>query len=342
MADDPKPVLRLKSQKFREARQGEWRQLSRQLDKAEKQGLGSFSLNELLDLPVLYRSAMSSLSMARSISLDRNLITYLQTLCTRAYVNIYGPQTRLKDVLTGFFLKAWPQSVRKLWPEALLAFALVFGGAVAGWMMCAHDNVWFDTFLPPQMGQGRDLTATAAELKETMGHGRADEALSPFAVMLMTHNTKVAIATFALGALFGLPTFLLALYTGLQMGALVWLFARKGLGIDMAGWLSIHGTTEIFALIIASACGFHIARRLCFPGDATRQLALKEAGHLTGTAMIGVAIMLTIAGCLEGIGRQTITVTWERFLIGGAMLAAWLTYYGFTGRKVAAPKGEGG
>ena len=49
-ADAPKPVLRLKSQKFREARQSDWRALSSQLDKVEKRGLGSFSIDELLNL----------------------------------------------------------------------------------------------------------------------------------------------------------------------------------------------------------------------------------------------------------------------------------------------------
>ncbi|MBW8735493.1 MAG: stage II sporulation protein M, partial [Asticcacaulis sp.] len=112
-----KPVLQLKSQKFRDARQGDWRALNAALDKIDSRGLGQFSIDEILNLPVLYRSAMSSLSMAQSISLDRNMITYLQALCARAYVTIYGPHTRFKDVVSSFFLKAWPQAIRKLAAE---------------------------------------------------------------------------------------------------------------------------------------------------------------------------------------------------------------------------------
>lgn len=340
MADDmPKaaqtPVsqapLQLKSQKFREARQGDWRALNAALDRADRQGLGGFSVEDILNLPVLYRSAMSSLSMAQSISLDRNMITYLQALCARAYVTVYGPQTRVKDILSGFFARDWPRGVRKLSPEIALSVVIFLVGIVAGWIICAHDSSWYANFVGG-MSEGRTPTATAETLRKTLGHSAKDAMLSPFAVFLMTHNTRVAIMSFALGIVFGIPTFGLMLYEGLQMGAMLWLFSSKGLGVDFAAWLSIHGTTEMTAFIIASACGFHIGRRLMFPGDLSRRAALAEAGKLTGTVMIGVALMLTVAGCLEGIGRQTITEPAFRFAIGGVMLSLWLVFFICVGR----------
>ncbi len=339
MADEtPKapPPLRLKSQKFREARQGDWRALNAALDRADKNGLGGFSVEDILNLPLLYRSAMSSLSMAQSISLDRNMVTYLQALCARAYVTVYGPQTRVKDILSGFFARDWPQGVRKLRAEIAVSLTIFVVGIVAGWMICAHDSSWYTNFVGG-MSEGRTPSASAEVLRKTLGHSDKDAMLSPFAVFLMTHNTGVAISSFAFGIVFGLPTFALMLYEGLQMGAMLWLFASKGLGVDFAAWLSIHGTTEMSAFIIASACGFHIARRLMFPGDLSRRAALAEAGRLTGTVMIGVALMLTVAGCLEGIGRQTITDSWFRFAIGGAMLTLWLLFFVFVGRTRVRP-----
>ncbi len=332
------PPLRLKSQKFREARQGDWRALNAALDRADRQGMGGFSVEEILNLPLLYRSAMSSLSMAQSISLDRNMVTYLQALCARAYVTVYGPQARIKDILSGFFARDWPKSVRRLWPEIAVAFVIFLVGLAAGWVICAHDSSWYGNFVGG-MSEGRTPSASAEALRKTLGHSTKDAMLSPFAVFLMTHNTQVAIMAFAFGVVFGLPTFALTLYTGLQMGAMLWLFSSKGLGVDFAAWLSIHGTTEISAFIISSACGFNIARRLMFPGDLSRRAALAEAGKLTGTAMIGVALMLTVAGCLEGIGRQTITEPVFRFAIGGVMFTLWMTFYLFVGRgrKTAEP-----
>jgi len=335
MAETP-PPLRLKSQKFREARQGDWKALNAQLDRADRKGLNGFSVEEILNLPLLYRSAMSSLSMAQSISLDRNMVTYLQALCARAYVTVYGPQTRVKDILSGFFARDWPGGVRKLWREIALSVAIFIVGIIAGWMICAHDSSWYANFVGG-MSEGRTPSASAEVLRKTLGHSEKDAMLSPFAVFLMTHNTRVAIMSFAFGILFGIPTFGLMLYEGLQMGAMLWLFSSKGLGVEFGAWLSIHGTTEMTAFIIASACGFHIARRLMFPGDLSRRTALAEAGKLTGTVMIGVALMLTIAGCLEGIGRQSITEPVFRFAIGGVMLTLWLLFFLFVGRTRKDP-----
>jgi hypothetical protein len=70
-----------------------------------------------------------------------------------------------------------------------------------------------------------------------------------------------------------------------------------------------------------------------FPGEATRMASLSQAGRLTGTVMIGVALMLTVAGCLEGIGRQTITDSFVRIAVGAVMLGLWLAYFLIVGKK---------
>jgi hypothetical protein len=66
---------------------------------------------------------------------------------------------------------------------------------------------------------------------------------------------------------------------------------------------------------------------------------LAAAGRLTGTVMIGVALMLTIAGCLEGIGRQTIIETWARLGIGTVMLTLWWSYFLLAGKTKAGADG---
>ena len=45
------------------------------------------------------------------------------------------------------------------------------------------------------------------------------------------------------------------------------------------------------------------------------------------TAMVGVVIMLGVAGLLEGFARQLTSTEFARFSIGGAMLVFWLSYF---------------
>ena len=54
------------------------------------------------------------------------------------------------------------------------------------------------------------------------------------------------------------PLLLLAQNTGM-LGAMLWLFNGQGLLVDFIAWLSIHGTTELFAILLAGAAGLHCA-----------------------------------------------------------------------------------
>ena len=112
-----------------------------------------------------------------------------------------------------------------------------------------------------------------------------------------------------------------------MLGALVQVFAAKGLAYGMAGWLMIHGTTELFAIILSGAAGFRIGTAIAFPGRETRGDSAVRAGRSAAVAMGGTVVMLVIAGLLEGIGRQTVTGDATRFAIGLAMLAGWLAYF---------------
>ena len=65
------------------------------LSQIERGGMRSLGAPDLLRLPSLYRATLSSLSTARSISLDRNVVAYLESLAARAYFHIYGTRSGL-------------------------------------------------------------------------------------------------------------------------------------------------------------------------------------------------------------------------------------------------------
>jgi uncharacterized membrane protein SpoIIM required for sporulation len=151
--------------------------------------------------------------------------------------------------------------------------------------------------------------------------------LALFATFLFTHNAQIAIFSFALGFALAVPSVLLIGYNGLMLGAFFAVFEAKGLGFNLAGWLMIHGTTELLAICIAGAAGIRIGLSLAFPGVRTRMESMIAAGRVAATAMLGTVIMLAVAGLLEGIGRQTIDDDFLRMLIGGTALVGWLIYF---------------
>ena len=317
----------LRSHRFRAEREADWRRLEALLAKAEGRRASALDEDELIALPLLYRAVISSLSVARATSLDSGLIRYLEGLATRSYFFVYGTRTRLRERLAGFFRAGWPMAVRSLWRETAVAAAIFILAAVAGYALVMSDADWYGSIMPGEMTQGRDPTASTAFLKSVLYDAHAGKGLSMFATFLFTHNAQVAILAFALGFAFCVPTALLVAENGLGLGALVALYASRGLALPLGGWLMIHGVTELLATILAGAAGFRIGWAVMFPGARSRLDAASAAGRIAGPAMAGVVIMLVIAGVLEGVGRQTIQLDWGRWSIAGVSLALWLSYF---------------
>ncbi len=103
---------------------------------------------------------------------------------------------------------------------------------------------------------------------------------------LFTHNTMLGILTFGLGFMAGVPTLLLLGYQGVILGAFVALHYDRGFAMDFLGWVSIHGVTELGAIILCGAAGLLIATRCSFPGGipgstTSRSMARSPPGSLS-------------------------------------------------------------
>lgn len=325
----------LRSQRFRREREADWARLEQLMNKAEKGSASKLTDAEILAIPVLYRSTLSALSVARETSLDQGLIDFLETLAARAYFFVYGSRATLQDRLARFFSNDWPASVRGIWRETLVSAGLMLLGAlVAGWLVTIEPE-WFYAFVPGDLAGGRDPAASTETLRATLNGTDEHSGLSVFAAYLFTHNAQVALLAFALGFSLCVPTALLMLYNGATIGAFVALFVSRGLGVEIGGWLLIHGVTELFAVVLAGAAGLKIGWAVAFPGDRSRLDAVVQAGRTAAIAMGGVVVMLFAAGLLEGFGRQLITETWARYAIATVTGLLWAAYfYGPRGRAL--------
>ncbi len=331
--------LQLKSHRFRMEREADWRRLEALLARVEGGSAASLSYEEMVALPGLYRSALSSLSVARAISLDRSLVDYLEALCARAYFFVYGARSTLGERLRGFFARAWPRAVQDIWRETLIAAALGVLGTLAAYLLVVHDPDWFYSFVPQGLAAGRDPSATQEALRATLYDSHGDKWLSVLATYLFTHNAQIALLAFALGFAFCAPTAVLLIYNGCMLGAFLALFVQRGLGFEAAGWLFIHGVTELFAVTLAGAAGFRIGWSLAFPGRRARLDAAADAGRTAATVMGGVVVMLIVAGLLEGFARQLIQLDLARYAVAGVSALVWGVYF-YAPRSLESPHGR--
>ena len=331
-----RPEIVLKSSEFRKGREAGWRELDELVARVERRGVRALSLDELQRLPILYRAALSSLSVARTIALDRNLLLYLEGLALRAFLAVYGPRANPIEGLRAFFGRELPAAVRSARWHILIATLCLLVGTVAGFMLSVQDEAWISTLVPSSLADGRGPSSTRADLLSKEIFARwpgAVESFGLFANVLFNHNTLVGILAFGLGLGVGIPTVLLSVYQGLPLGAFIALHYNRDLTIDFLGWLSIHGTTELGALILFAAGGLVIAEKMLFPGRYSRIENLALHGRLAAQMAAGAVLMLFVAAILEGGFRQLVQSTPLRFAIGFGVGALWLVYFCYGGRQ---------
>ncbi len=326
-------TLTLKSKRFREERQEVWKEMEALLQRIESRSVRNLTDEEIIKLPRLYRAVLSSLSVARATSLDQSVVSYLESLSTRAYYVIYGSQQRLRDRVYGFFSRDWPLAVQSAWKDLSVSSFIFALGMLIGFVLVSNNPDWFYSLMNEDMASGRTPAASEEFLRETIyGYEKEDGGLARFAASLFSNNSGVSILAFALGFAFALPTVVLLLYNGLSIGAFIAVFASKGLGFEIGGWLAIHGTTELFAIALAGAGGVLIGRAVAFPGEMSRMESLRSKSEQASIILGGVIVMMFVAGLIEAFGRQLINNDWIRYGIGGSMLIFWLVYF-FLPRK---------
>jgi uncharacterized membrane protein SpoIIM required for sporulation len=317
----------LRSDRFRLEREADWQRLEAIVTQIEKGRLRRLSDEDVQALPVLYRTVASSLSIARETSLDAATLAYLESLAQRAWFLVYGPRVTLWAWLRRFLGGGWSEAVRQIGLDVLIALAVMVAGAVVGWLLVASDAEWYHALVPGQFADARVPGASRDVLHGTLFGNEGKTGLSAFAAYLFSNNAQVSIMAFALGFAFGLPTLMLLVQNTAILGAMLWLYHGQGLTLDFVGWLAVHGTTELFAILLAGASGLHIGRSMAFPGDRPVVQAAAEAGRRAALVMTGVVLMLVVAALLEAFPRQLVGSTSGRLTIGLFMLVLWLTYF---------------
>ena len=317
----------LRSDRFRLEREADWRRLETIVTQMEKGGLRRISDEDLLALPTLYRTAASSLSVARETSLDAATLSYLENLVQRGWFQVYGPRKGFFAWLREFLFGGWSRAVREIWLDICIALFVMVAGAIVGWLLVARDQDWFFRLVPADLAGSRVPGASREELLSTLAVEESTDGLSVFAASLFSNNAGVCILAFALGFAFGIPSLMLLIYNTALLGAFLWLFADAGLIVEFSAWLSVHGTTELFGILLAGAAGLHIGRSMAFPGQRSVLEAASISGQRAAVVMVGVVIMMIVAALLEAFPRELVEGAQSRFVIGGMFLIFWLAYF---------------
>jgi uncharacterized membrane protein SpoIIM required for sporulation len=335
---DGRELRTFASLRFRREREQSWIELEALVDQVRLEGLRSLSSEQVERFPLLYRSTLSSLSVARAIALDRALLEYLDNLALRAYLTFYAPPLDVLGAVRRFALYGFPHAVRALRWHIAVALAAFAVGLISGFVLVnGNEQQWFGVLVPSDLAGGRGPASTAAELlSNEIAAPVPENVFGAIANGFFSHNTLVALLVFGFGLLAGVPTILLTAYQGSILGAFFALHYHRGLAVEFAGWVGIHGVTELLALVLMAAAGLRLGEILVFPSESSRIDAFAIHGPAAAKVAVGAVAMLALAAILEGYFRAAVQSTDARLAVAVVGLIGWAAYLRFGGRGVPA------
>ncbi len=280
--------------RFITQRKNAWQRLEELLNLLDHSSLGRLRREEVRELGRIYRRTASDLAIARAESRDPRLVNYLNSLVIRAHGRIYRANAQGGKRILQFFTHELPRTFRRTWRYTFVSFSVFFIFAVLSFIGTRYD---------PEFSELVGVDPAFREIFiETKTHWweSLNDANQAGASQIMTHNIQVTIYTFAFGAMFGVGTLFYLAFNGANIASVLALTYRAGFGNDLVTFMVAHGVIELTCIFIAGGAGLLIGTALIMPGNLTRADALKTRGMEAIRLMLGVAVLLVIAGTIEG------------------------------------------
>lgn len=281
-----------------------WERLEAMLRATESDPERRMPLSEILAFHELYQRCSADLAKIATFSGELDLRRYLEGIVARAYGEIHssaGQQRRLH--VWKWFTQTFPRTFRTHLAPFWLSVALTAAGCIFGAAALKFDPDAKRTIMP---FQGlNESPSERVHREESAKDDRLAGHKSPFAAMLMTHNTQVTFFTMALGITWGIGTIIVLFYNGVILGAVAFDYIHAGQAPFLLGWLLPHGAIEIPAILVGGQAGLLLASALVgWRSRETRRTRLRKVLPDLMTLVFGAGLMLVWAGVVEAFLSQ--------------------------------------
>lgn len=285
-----------KSEKFVQAKKGQWEKLHHILLALNNKGFGSLSQEEILAFPRIYRLTCADLAEAKMLRLSPDVLDYLNQLVGQAHKFLYSFPPLQKWEVKNFFLAQLPFVILKNWTFVALS-ALLFFGSYGITYAIVNQNPSIASRIVPQS----TLYQMEESYRETINEKRSLSAKNFMVSFYIQNNISIAFASFALGVLLGIGTIYILIYNGIFLGAITGYIFGLGYGKNFISFITAHSAAELTGLVLAGAAGLALGFSII---KATRYyrrewLGLQRRNIFTLVAAAGFLILM--AALIEGL-----------------------------------------
>ena len=244
----------------------------------------------------LYIQLMNDLSYAQTYYKKSKTVIYLNYLASQIYQKIYKTKRTESNRLIYFFKTEVPLIVYEYKRYLVYAFVLFFITVAFGAISAKHD----ENFVRLILGDGY-VNETLQNIKEgnPVAIYKSGSNWGSF-IGITINNIYVGMSCYILGIFGGLGTFYFSLKNAIMLGSFQYFFYQQGVFWKSVRGIWIHGSMEIFGIVIETAAGYILGASILFPKTFSRLNSFKIGFKNSFKILISTVPFTIAAGFLEG------------------------------------------
>lgn len=279
------------------------------------------------EIASLYIQLVNDLSFSQTFYPKSKTTVYLNYLAAQIYQKIYKTKRQETNRLVYFFSIEVPLIVYEYRRYILYAFLLFFMSVGIGVISASHD----DTFNRLILGDDY-INTTLQNIKggNPVAIYKSGSNWGSFIGITM-NNLFVGARCYIYGLFLGIGTFMALLQNSIMLGSFQYFFYEQGVFWESVQGIWIHGSMEIFGIVIESAAGFALGASILFPKTLSRMNSFKIGFKNSLKIFLSTVPFTIAAGFLEGfITRYSIIMpNWLNVFIILSTLSIISFYYLF-------------
>jgi uncharacterized membrane protein SpoIIM required for sporulation len=248
------------------------------------------------EMASLYVHLVNDLSYAQTYYPRSKTVVYLNYLASQIYQKIYKTKRTETNQFLQFFAIDVPLLLFQYRRYLFYSFLLFFIFVGIGVLSAKYDPDFVRLILGDQY-----VNMTLENIKEgnpVAVYKSGSNWGSAFGITL--NNLFVGLRCFLYGLFFGVGTLWIYIQNCIMLGSFQYFFYEQGVFWESVKGIWIHGSMEIFAIVIEAAAGLILGASILFPKTYSRTASLKM-GFKAGFKIFIATMPFTVAaGLLEG------------------------------------------
>ena len=248
------------------------------------------------EMASLYIHLINDLSYAQTYYPKSKTVTYLNYLASQIYQKIYKTKREDKNRFVYFFSTEVPLLVYQYRRYLVYSFLMFFCCVAIGVISAKYDT----DFVRLILGDGY-VNMTLENIKDgnPVAVYKSGSNWGSF-IGITLNNLFVGARCYVYGIFLGIGTFYVMLQNSIMLGSFQYFFYQQGVFWESVRGIWIHGSMEIFGIVIESTAGFILGASILFPRTYSRMNSLKTGFKNSFKIFLSTIPFTIAAGFLEG------------------------------------------